>query len=358
MATISLCMIVKNEEVVLARCLESVKAAVDEIIIVDTGSTDKTKAIAKRFTNKVYDFEWINDFSAARNEAFSKATKDFQMWLDADDVFKPDELTKLIHLKNNIDPSFEIVTMKYHTHFDANGVPINISTRGRLFRRDKGFRWEDPVHEYITLQGVIAHSDIVVHHLRNEKVGQANRNLDIYTTLEKSGADMTPRQQYYYARELRDHEQNAKAVYYFERFLDGRGGWAEDNIAACHSLAILYRVLNDRSKIVPILAKAFTYGTPRAEICSELGYYYKQEQDTNTAYAWFRTAANLGEPDTIGFILRDYWGYIPNIECSVCAYQLGDYDSAVKYNEKAAEYKPEDPAVLQNRKFFEDNPPV
>ena len=70
-------MIVKNESKVLRRCLDSVAHLMDEIIIVDTGSTDNTKKIALEYTDKVYDFEWINDFSAARNFAFSKATKDY-----------------------------------------------------------------------------------------------------------------------------------------------------------------------------------------------------------------------------------------------------------------------------------------
>ena len=73
MITISLCMIVKNEERILARCLDSVKDLVDEIIIVDTGSADATKRIAAEYTDKIYDFTWIDDFSAARNFAFSKA---------------------------------------------------------------------------------------------------------------------------------------------------------------------------------------------------------------------------------------------------------------------------------------------
>ena len=73
MITISLCMIVKNEEKLLARCLDSVAGLMDEIIIVDTGSTDRTKEIAARYTDKIYDFEWVQDFSAARNFAFSKA---------------------------------------------------------------------------------------------------------------------------------------------------------------------------------------------------------------------------------------------------------------------------------------------
>ena len=74
MVTISLCMIVKDEEEILARCLDCVADLMDEIIIVDTGSTDKTKEIARRYTDKIYDFKWENDFSAARNFAFSKAT--------------------------------------------------------------------------------------------------------------------------------------------------------------------------------------------------------------------------------------------------------------------------------------------
>ena len=88
MTTISLCMIVRDEEAALGRCLESVKDAVEEIIVVDTGSVDRTKEIAARFTDKVYDFVWVDDFAAARNFAFSKATMEYCMWLDAEDVYK------------------------------------------------------------------------------------------------------------------------------------------------------------------------------------------------------------------------------------------------------------------------------
>ncbi len=352
MITISLCLIVKNEEAVLKRCLDSVKKAVDEIIVVDTGSTDATKSIAEKFTGKVYDFEWVEDFSAARNEAFSKATKDYQMWLDADDVFPPEELEKLIELKKTLDPSVDIVTMKYYTHFDAQDNPLNISTRGRLFRREKNHRWEDPIHEYIVLQGNIHYSDIIIHHRQNHKPGAGNRNLRIYEKLEADGAAMSPRQLYYFARELRDHGQWAKAVYYFKKFLHTGHGWAEDNIAACHALALIYNTLGDQDEIMPVLTKSFLYGTPRAEILSEIGYYYKRQKNIPSAYGWFKAAANLGESESIGFILQDYWGYIPNIECCVCAYELGDLESAKMYNERAAKYKPDDPAVLYNRKSF------
>ena len=77
MVTLSLCMIVRDEEAVLARCLQSVRAAVDEMILVDTGSLDGTREIAGGFTEKIYDFTWIDDFSAARNYAVSKASGDY-----------------------------------------------------------------------------------------------------------------------------------------------------------------------------------------------------------------------------------------------------------------------------------------
>jgi glycosyltransferase involved in cell wall biosynthesis len=348
-------MIVKNEEDVLRRCLESAAPAVDEIIIVDTGSADKTKEIAREFTDKIYDFEWINDFSAARNHAYSKATMDYQMWLDADDILPPKTVKMLNELKETLDPNIDIVTMKYITHFDEHGVPILISTRERLTKREKNYKWQDPVHECIPMVGAVLSSEMEVHHRKNFTHENPNRNLDIYDTLEKSGAEMTPRQQYYFARELKDHMMWAKAVYYFEKFLDGGKGWVEDNIGTCYNLATCYRQLGDMHKVMPILTKSFLYDAPRAEICSEIGYYYKNLKDFATSLKWFDFAANIKKPNTAGFVLWDYYGFIPNIECCVCCCELGDYEKGRRYNEKAATFKPKSPQIEHNRKFFADH---
>ena len=77
MVTVSLCMIVKNEEKHLPRCLDSVRDLVDEIVIADTGSTDRTVEIARRYTEQVYGFPWRDDFAAARNFSFSKASMEY-----------------------------------------------------------------------------------------------------------------------------------------------------------------------------------------------------------------------------------------------------------------------------------------
>ena len=104
MPTISVCMIVKNEGQYLRQCLESVKIFADEIIIVDTGSTDKTKQIAEQYTNKIYDFVWIDDFSAARNFSLSKASKEWIFVIDADEfiLFNPKDV--LVEFKDNKIP--------------------------------------------------------------------------------------------------------------------------------------------------------------------------------------------------------------------------------------------------------------
>lgn len=352
MITISLCMIVKNEEAVLERCLKSVYQLVDEIIIMDTGSTDRTKEIASRYTKHVYDFPWADDFSKARNASFSKATMDYQFWLDADDVLLKPEQEKFLQLKQTLSPEIDIVMMQYDTHFDANGKPILTSHRERLLKRANNYQWIDPIHECIPLNGSVLQSDITITHKKEKYAETSDRNLKIYENLERQGIPFSPRQLYYYARELKDHQRYEKAIRYFESFLDTKKGWVEDNIASCFNLAICYHAVQTPDKIPEILSQSFLYDTPRAEICCEMGYYYKRRREYQKAIVWFSIAAGLKEVNSFGFILRDYWGFIPNLELCVCCAELGDMETAEQYNLKAEALKPESAAVLQNKAYF------
>ncbi|PZU88082.1 MAG: glycosyl transferase [Chryseobacterium sp.] len=349
---ISLCLIVKNEEEVLARCLESARDFADEIIVVDTGSTDKTKEIAKQFTDKIYDFEWINDFSAARNFAFSKATMDYQMWLDADDVVPEKSVKQINELKGTLNDDVEIVTMKYVLSIDQNDKPTFHSTRERLFKRSKNYEWIDPVHECIPLIGNLHYTDIEIWHKKTKLEVLSTRNIDIYRNLENRGEKFSPRQLYYYARELREHNETGKAIIYYEKFLETGLGWVEDNIAACHQLAVDYNNIGAKEKVLPILLKTFEYDTPRPEICCQLGYYYKDAENYGQAFKWFDLATKLPKADYIGFTFSDYSGYIPNIEACVCLSHLGNYHQANEYNERAALARPDCPYVKQNREYL------
>ena len=109
MVTISVCMIVKNEADILARCLDSLSGLYEELIIVDTGSTDATKEIAAQYTDRIYDFVWCNDFAAARNFAWSKASMEYIYSADADEVLDEENYRQFKMLKQVLDPAIEIV---------------------------------------------------------------------------------------------------------------------------------------------------------------------------------------------------------------------------------------------------------
>lgn len=148
---ISLCMIVKNEENNLKRCLNSINDIVDEIIIVDTGSIDKTVATAESFGAKVYHFPWTNSFSEARNESLKYATKDWILILDADDEFCIEDKEKFKQLINsNLDENslYFFETLNYcGSVADSNNISINLNPR--IFKNNHGYSYEGNVHNQL-----------------------------------------------------------------------------------------------------------------------------------------------------------------------------------------------------------------
>jgi glycosyltransferase involved in cell wall biosynthesis len=349
--TISLCMIVKNEEKTLPRCLDSVKEIADEIILVDTGSTDQTKQIARQYTDQIYDFKWIDDFAAARNYSFSKATKEYILWLDADDVLLDEDQKKLADLKRSLDPSFDVVMMKYQMKPHHPQAPTSVFMRERLLKRAKGFTWHDPVHEYLILSGKILNTDITVTHWKMH--GKSDRNLKIFEKMIREGTPLSNRNQFYYARELFLNRRWEEAIPYYQAFLDTWDGLPSNYMDASVDLACCYRQMKDDRQVLRALLRSFEHDPPRAEICCQIGFYYKQKADYATAIFWYDLASKLDPPkNSWGTVQRDYYGLIPNIELSACYFHLGYLNLAVKYNKIAAAISPDHPVVKQNSQFF------
>ncbi|MBH0231513.1 glycosyltransferase family 2 protein [Halobacillus yeomjeoni] len=354
MSTISLCMIVKNEEEVLANCLSSVKDICDEIIIVDTGSTDKTKEIAEQFTEHILDFEWIDDFSAARNFSFSQATKDFILWLDADDIFLPEDQEKLKKLKDTLDESVDAVSMRYVIARDAYDNPSIHFRRNRLVKRSKNFKWIGPVHEYLEVGGNILSSDISVEHKKDmKKASEMNskRNLRIYEKRIKNGDNFSPRDLFYYANELRDHGQYQKAIIYYNEFLSGKKGWIEDNISACTYSADCHKKSGEKDEEVDALLKTLRYDAPRPEPCCRIGDHFKENKAFQTAIFWYNLATIL-KKDTGGFQNESYSTWYPHLQLCVCHWELGNVKRSVEHNNIAKQYQPNNIQVLFNDEFF------
>ena len=285
MVTVSLCMIVKDEEDVLARCLESTAGLVDEIVIVDTGSADQTREIAKRFTDRVYDFTWTDNFAEARNYAFSLAGKDYCMWLDADDVILEADRAAFLALKETLDPAVSVVMAKYHTGFDEHGNVTFSYFRERLIKNHAGMRWEGAVHEAVTPVGPVIYSGFAVTH-RKLRPSDSERNLRIYEKQLEQGAVLEPRQQFYYGRELYYHQRYEEALQVFERFLAGGRGWLENNIDACCHCAYCYERMEQPEKAFQSLLRSFAYDRPSDEVCCELGRWFFQRENMSLAAYW------------------------------------------------------------------------
>ncbi len=350
MVTISLCMIVKNEEAVLPRCLHSVSHLVDEIIIVDTGSADRTKEIARQYTQMVYDFSWQDDFSLARNFAFSKASMEYCMWLDADDVLKETDQASFFSLKASLSPDTDMVMMPYHTAFDSFGNPQFTCYRERLLRREAGFRWEGAVHEAIVPAGKIVYNDTAITH-QKEGPGDPDRNLRIFEKLLREKGGLSPREQFYYARELTYHGRDEEAAQVFTRFLECEEGWVENKIQASLDLAQCFMRLQKPEQALSALLESFRFGPPRAEIACELGRLFQERSQFSCTVFWYETALSCPQGSG-GFVLPDCYGFLPYLGLCLCWYHLGDVEKAKEYNDLAGNLKPQDPAVLYNRAFF------
>lgn len=296
MVTISLCMIVKNEEENLARCLSSYAPFMDEMIVVDTGSTDKTKEIAKQFTDKIYDFDWINDFSAARNYAFSKATCEYIFSADADEILEGENALQFSILKKVLDPEIEIVQMKYGNQLE-NGTIYNYDCelRPKLFKRLRTFTWIEPIHETVRTLPVVFDSDIVITH--KPKTVHTQRDIKAFEMMVEKHMSISDRLHTIYAKELfvsGEEQDFIRAIPFFKESIQDDTRLEDAKLEAVCVLAKAYRLLHDD-------ANFFKYSVLcDIGVCSEqyyeIGQYYYEKEDYEEALRYFTLAADHTMP--------------------------------------------------------------
>ncbi|KGA97303.1 beta 1,4 glucosyltransferase [Alkalihalobacillus alcalophilus ATCC 27647 = CGMCC 1.3604] len=353
MVTISLCMIVKNEEEVLARGLDTVKDIVDEINIVDTGSTDRTVEIAKQYTDRVFFYEWTGNFAAARNESFKYATKDYILYLDADDVLLKEDQKKLKELKKTLNLSVDSVSMFYNAGMDQYGNVTLRYRRNRLVKRENNFKWEGDVHNYLNVYGKIINSDVAITHKKLKH--SVSRNLSIYKEKLERGDVFSARDYFYYGNELRENGFPKEAIEAYEKNIAKKDGWSEDKFYACLNKADCHRHLGELDKELESLFQSFAFSkTPRPEVCSRIGYHNQQKGEYEHAVYWYEQAIEL-KPDLNqwSFSYPAYSTWYPHLQLCVCYDKLGNYNKSYYHNEKAGEYRPEDPSVLHNKAYLE-----
>lgn len=223
-------MIVRNEEAMLAQCLESVKDA-DEIIIVDTGSVDKTVDIGEKYTKNIFHFPWIDDFSAARNFAKEKCTGDYILSIDADEVLDAGGIQKIKDFISNYKSKDEAFGVKMKS-------AINQYFVSRLFKNSKDIFFNGKVHEVLNVLECdrinvgITFGTSLAHQLDPE------RNLRILEVCIKDHP-LNTRYLYYLGREYGYKKEWSNAIEIFERYIS-LAGWNPEKADAYFMLALCY----------------------------------------------------------------------------------------------------------------------
>ena len=335
MITISVCMIVKNEEKVLARCLDSLLGIADEIIIVDTGSTDATRQIAERYTDKVYDFTWVDDFSAARNFSFSKASMEYIYVADADEILEKSEWARFVHLKMTLDHSVEIVQMLYTNQLE-HGTTYNFDEelRPKLYKRLRDFVWCHPLHETVRLEPVILDTDIRIRHAPQHS--HAGRDFSMFRRAIQRDGGLSEHLVSMYARELMisgtasDFEE---AIPFFKEQLEQ----GKSDTAIRQALCVLTRGARLTASLDLFFASALknvALGKASSEVCFELGEYYYFKNDIYEAQLWYYNAIYETEPELDLAAAENK----PAARLAECYEAQGNAKEAAKYREVEKEF--------------------
>ena len=345
MATVSVCMIVKNEEKVLARCLDSLSGLWEELIVVDTGSTDRTKEIAKKYTDKVYDFTWTGNFSDARNFSFSKAGCEYIYSADADEVLDEENRQKFLILKQalTVESEIEIVQMYYGNQLSQNSIyNFDKEYRPKLYKRIRNFIWQEPIHEAVRLEPIVFDSDIVIWHKPHGQHGA--RDLAYFEKMIENKETLSTRLLEIYLRELYfmgDVHNLKKGHDYLVELI---GQFSAESDLFQKVIAILCKEArlseNDSDVTKYALKGVATKGC--SELCLELGHYFYEKEEYEEAILWYYNGAY----ETECLMSLNTATTEPLEKLAECYEKLGLEEMAVEYRMRLKKWQEEEKNIV------------
>ncbi len=286
-------MIVKDEENYLQDCLESIKNIVDQIVIVDTGSKDRTVEIAQKYGAEIYNFEWCDDFSAARNESIKYANTDWILWLDADERLIPEsqkEIKKLLKKENN--------TVLYKIQINSamkNSAGVRLSSAHRLFNNNHGIYFTGKIHEQISesaakLGGEERESNLIIRHLGYDLSGEDqtkknNRNLKLLEKMVKTDSQ-NGYINYTLAQQYSLNEEWHKSLKYYEKAFRLNQFDKQMRVSLLNTMSEAYLKTEKYQKIIPLCEESI-----ELEPLQVGGYYMLYRladvlKDEKTAVKW------------------------------------------------------------------------
>lgn len=340
-ARLSVCMIVKNEARNIERCLESVAGIADEIIVVDTGSADNTKEIALRYGAKVYDFEWVDDFSKARNYSLDKATGDWILILDGDDEFEKKDSEKLISLINSKDTAdiYVFKTVCYVGDSVSHDKIMNINIR--LFKNRPELRYQGRIHEgLIPVENMRTGTcDISIYHYGylNSNVKEQNKRERNIRILEEQLRE-TPGSPYFMfcmGNEYYALNKPAKALEYFMPSYEGCGVQDIYRPKLVVRIIMCYQCLGDNAKALKYIDEALAEYPQYTDVEFIRGDIYYRMGKITRAIASFQRCLEMGEPPALLNFIIGVGSYRPNFILGNIYKEMEEYEQAVKHYNQA-----------------------
>lgn len=356
---ITLCLIVKDEEKQILKCIESFKGLFSGIVIVDTGSKDFTKALAQKKGANVFTYKWDNDFSKARNFALSKVKTDWVLMVDADDRIQKKDKENLIKILKSINKNTFIISCPYILSSKINSKLGQTGYRVRFFKTALGLKFVYPVHEYLSIhkkyQKNHEKTDIPFIHIKKSsdlKKG-LSRNIEIMKkNIKKYQKDL--RILYYLVHDNYFYGNYKETIGWCQEYIKNnpQNNYKVNKILAWQ--AVCYSKSGMPVKAINTLSKAIEQAPELIEPYLYLGDILMTNKKYNEAIHSYKLAQTCKYPkNTNMFFNTAAYKYYADQSLTYALPKIGDYKNALKHAKKVQKFLPHDKKLNSHIQFLQ-----